>query len=43
MADMQMAGPAAWNGTISANGTATFGFNVTGNLTTMPPMECMPG
>jgi chitin-binding protein len=43
MADMQMAGPAAWNGTISPNGTVTFGFNVSGNLTTMPPMECMPG
>jgi chitin-binding protein len=43
MADMQMAGPAAWNGTISANGSVTFGFNVTGTLTTMPAMECMPG
>ncbi|PRY54227.1 lytic polysaccharide monooxygenase [Glycomyces artemisiae] len=43
MGDMQMAGPAAWNGTINANGTATFGFNVTGTLTTMPAMDCMQG
>ncbi|GAA1684883.1 lytic polysaccharide monooxygenase [Glycomyces endophyticus] len=43
MADMQMAGPAAWNGTIGANGSVNFGFNVTGNLTTMPAMECIPG
>jgi hypothetical protein len=40
---MQMAGPAAWNGTINANGSVNFGFNVTGNLTTMPAMECIPG
>ncbi|GAA2266512.1 lytic polysaccharide monooxygenase [Glycomyces scopariae] len=43
MGDMQMAGPAAWNGTINANGSVSFGFNVTGSLTTMPAMECMPG
>ena len=43
MGDMQMAGPAAWNGTISSNGSVTFGFNVTGNLTTMPAMDCIPG
>ncbi|MCD0445551.1 lytic polysaccharide monooxygenase [Glycomyces sp. A-F 0318] len=43
MGDMEMAGPAAWNGTISSNGSVTFGFNVTGNLTSMPEMDCIPG
>ncbi|SDE43754.1 lytic polysaccharide monooxygenase [Glycomyces harbinensis] len=43
MGDMQMAGPAAWNGTISSSGSATFGFNVTGTLSTMPTMDCIPG
>lgn len=42
MGDMQMAGPAGWNATIASGGTASFGFNVTGNLTTMPAMDCMP-
>ncbi|MEU5156425.1 lytic polysaccharide monooxygenase [Glycomyces sp. NPDC021274] len=42
MGDMQMAGPSGWNATIASGGTASFGFNVTGNLTTMPAMECMP-
>ncbi len=42
MGDMQMAGPAGWNATIASGGTATFGFNVTGTLTTMPAMDCMP-
>jgi chitin-binding protein len=37
-----MAGPSGWNATIASGGTASFGFNATGNLTTMPPMECMP-
>ena len=43
MGDMEMAGPAAWNGTISSNGSVTFGFNVTGSLTAMPEMDCIPG
>ncbi|HEX2145257.1 MAG TPA: lytic polysaccharide monooxygenase [Glycomyces sp.] len=42
MGDMQMAGPAGWNATIASGGQVSFGFNVTGNLSSMPAMDCMP-
>lgn len=43
MGDMQMAGPSDWNGTISSGSSATFGFNASGNLTSMPELDCIPG
>ena len=43
MGDMQMASPAGWNGTVNSGASVTFGFNVSGNLTAMPAMDCIPG
>ncbi|WP_030144674.1 lytic polysaccharide monooxygenase [Glycomyces sp. NRRL B-16210] len=43
MGDMQMASPSGWNATISSGSSESFGFNVSGNLTTMPALDCIPG
>lgn len=40
--DMQMAGPVGWNASIASGQSVDFGFNVSGSLTQMPEMDCMP-
>ncbi|RRS00336.1 lytic polysaccharide monooxygenase [Glycomyces terrestris] len=42
MGGMEMAGPAAWNAAVAVDGTAEFGFNVSGPLSTAPEFECFP-
>ncbi|MCH7230666.1 lytic polysaccharide monooxygenase [Glycomyces sp. L485] len=42
MGDMQMASPSGWNASIASGESVNFGFNVSGALSSMPELDCMP-
>ncbi|THV42643.1 lytic polysaccharide monooxygenase [Glycomyces buryatensis] len=42
MGGLEMAEPVSYNQKINASDTVTFGFNVSGSLTSMPEMDCLP-
>ncbi|HEU5129262.1 MAG TPA: lytic polysaccharide monooxygenase, partial [Glycomyces sp.] len=42
MGGMEMAEPVGYNQTIDTNGSVSFGFNVSGSLSSMPAIDCLP-